>query len=77
MRYLFVAFTIGIMIYLFFKVLGGIIQFFGGGKRGSSTGRSNIDPDNMRGKGTPKKINPEDIVEADFEEIEIDEEKKS
>jgi len=77
MRYLFVAFTIGIMIYLFFKVLGGILRFFAGGKRSSSSGRSNIDPDDTRGRGNAKKINPEDIVEADFEEIEVDEEKKS
>ncbi|GJQ61771.1 MAG: hypothetical protein SCALA702_08240 [Melioribacteraceae bacterium] len=67
LRFIFLSLFFSFIIYLVFRLVGGFIRFMGGNTGRSRSSRFNK---NENRKAEKKAINPEDIVEAEFEEIE-------
>lgn len=66
LRFIFLSLFFSFIIYLVFRLVGGFIRFMGGGKTRPQANNFNRTENR---KPEKKAINPEDIVEAEFEEI--------
>lgn len=67
MRFFLILIFVVVIFYYLSRFLGNVIAFFSGNNRtmNNNSGKSDFRRENKR-----ERINPDDIVEADFEEIE-------